>query len=239
MKAIQTEYCAFVHKIRAEIQCIFYWYDGFPLDSAVHLMELPSLQSTVKPIFLQWNVFSMQQKQHLKRLVCLFIYCSGTEFLILPLLNSRRIINFSFIYHSYQTIAIIGDTVRWSLPEVLIKNISDLVSLLELSWVISIVKALSIYLLIPPNVLFSPTLKDSREISLLFQTAEKLLQQNHKIDCGVIMSNAHQNTEKYNFFLCFLISSWMLHWYYNNEQGSSREHRNFHLAMVLLVCIIF
>jgi len=52
MNGIQTEYCAFVHKMRAEIQHILYWYDGFPLDSAVHPMEFLSVQSTTKAIFL-------------------------------------------------------------------------------------------------------------------------------------------------------------------------------------------
>lgn len=42
----------------------------------------------------------------------------------------------------------------------LIKSISNLAPLLELSWVIAIVKAWSIYLLKPQNVLFFPTLKE-------------------------------------------------------------------------------
>lgn len=52
MTGIQTEYCAFVHEMRAEIQCILYRYDGFPLDSAVHLMELLSMQGTTKAVLL-------------------------------------------------------------------------------------------------------------------------------------------------------------------------------------------
>lgn len=62
MNGIQTEYCAFVHKMKAEIQHILYWYDGFSLDSAVHLMELLSTQSTTKAIFCSEMCCGVQQK---------------------------------------------------------------------------------------------------------------------------------------------------------------------------------
>lgn len=72
----------------------------------MHLMELLSMQSTEKPIFLAVKYVEYAAKIAPKD-VYLFI-AQITEFLILSLLNSRRFINFSFIYHSYQTTAIIG-----------------------------------------------------------------------------------------------------------------------------------